>query len=75
MKKSLKWFQERIWKTIYRDELSCKCDTCVNGWLHWIKILSENHAGYLYTVHCELNIEYYDTQDKQLDKLKTIFWF
>ena len=74
MKKPLKRFTDRIWKTIYRDPVDCWCATCEDGGKHWVEIFSDSHAKYLHAVHYDMDIEYYDTQDDQLEKLKTMFW-
>ena len=76
MNKPLKRFTDRIWKTIYRDAVSCWCQSCKDGAEHWINIFNDSHAQYLHTVHCEMWIKYRDTKEVDwLEKMKDLFWF
>lgn len=58
--RTLKWFENRIGKIIYREKTSCNCDTCKsvseNGLIVWDK----HHAEYLHMVSCDLGIKYRD---------------
>ena len=46
--KSLKFFTDRIWKRIYRDVWTCKCDTCKDVAENWLIIIDEFHAKCLH---------------------------
>lgn len=74
MNKPLQRFQDRIGKTIYRDAVSCTCETCEHWTQQWITIFNESHAQYLHTVHCEMWIQYWDN-DKWVEQMKDLFWF
>ncbi len=73
MQKPLQRFIDRIGKTIYRDAVSCWCQSCKEGTEHWIEVFSKDHAQYLHTVHCEMWIEYRD-KDKWIEQVKDLFW-
>lgn len=44
----LNWFTSRIWKRIYRDKWTCKCDTCKNVEENGLIIYNKSHAYYLH---------------------------
>ncbi len=60
MKHTLKWFKNRIGKTIYRDSGSCKCCTCRSVVNSGLIVRDEEHAEYLEMVQHELEIDYRD---------------
>jgi hypothetical protein len=45
---SLKWFENRIGKRIYRDPSSCPCDHCKNVEKIGLIIADKQHAHYLW---------------------------
>lgn len=57
MKHTLKWFINRVGKTIYRKKLSCPCSSCqkTEG-----KVCNKAHAEYIFLCQNELGIEYQD---------------
>jgi len=52
-------FIDRIWKTIYRDNLKCTCEDCQKN---CFEIQSMLHAINLYDYQNEMDIEYRDTE-------------
>lgn len=55
--KSIEWFKDRIGKKIYRDKLSCPCETCeVNG-IHGLIVEDELHANYLSMIDADFAAE------------------
>jgi len=58
--KRLKWFQDRIGKTIYRGSLSCDCEICKAIEAAGVEILDKDHAKYLTDTSFEMNVEYRD---------------
>ena len=58
--KELKWFTDRIWQRIYRDEWTCDCKVCKDVVKNWLIILNKEHASYLYA--CQ---EIYTYRDKK----------
>ena len=60
---TLKWFKNRIKKTIYRDKLSCPCDMCQN---EEVFIKNEDAAYNIFMHQNDLDIEYFDTQKSPL---------
>ena len=58
--KTLKWFQNRINKRIFRNKTSCKCDNCNDVFKNGIVVGNKNHAEYLFSIQGELNINYRD---------------
>lgn len=56
------WFQERIGKIVYRDQISCPCLTCKQGTENGILIHDKQHANYLYLCQNEMDIEYRDAR-------------
>lgn len=54
------WFLERIGKRIYRDETSCKCETCKLIARVGLVIDDEVHADYLASCSAEMGIKYFD---------------
>lgn len=57
MKHPKQRFIDRIWKTIYRDELKCTCRDCQK---ESFEIYDESHAIHLFDCQNEMNIEYRD---------------
>lgn len=71
MKHTLKWFTNRIGKTIYRGAVPCKCKKCTDvektGLKIWDGIENEKqvakrdfHARYLHDCQGMLGIGYFD---------------
>lgn len=69
MRHNLKWFTDRIGKTIYRTKLRCKCKSCQSISLKiWDGIddsgnrgmSRESHAKYLCDCQGMLGISYFD---------------
>ena len=60
----LKWFIDRIGKTIYRNPLHgrgyCICTSCKNVGKAGLIIKDVNHAKYIHGIQHDLNIKYYD---------------
>jgi len=56
------WFTNRIGKTIYRKETTCKCFKCKNVTDKGLVIMDQFHADYLFMVQDDLEIEYTDTK-------------
>lgn len=46
--KTLKWFENRIGKRIYRDDNVCGCKTCRDVTQHGIIVNDRDHAEYLF---------------------------
>ena len=61
MKHTLKWFENRIGKTIYRKKLKCKCESCQKN---IIFIIDKDHAEYIYNCQIEMDIHYKDKKIK-----------
>lgn len=55
--KSLKWFKDRIGKTIYRDTNNCPCDTCKNVLINGIFIEDMQVAQYLFDIQNDMKYE------------------
>jgi len=58
-------FIDRIWKRIYRNNMTCQCNTCKDVEANWLIVHDNNHAKYLYATYCDFNsewsyIEYHD---------------
>ena len=47
MRRTLKWFTNRIGKKVYRDKISCQCESCVKGGEDGVFVYDEDHAKYL----------------------------
>lgn len=60
----LQRFIDRIWKRIYRDATTCKCETCEDVTRNWLIIDDYSHAQYLHCVSREYPIEYYSSKRK-----------
>lgn len=58
--RTLKWFENRIGKRIYRDKVSCNCETCNNVWKNGLIVADKEHAYYLEMISRDLNINYRD---------------
>ena len=56
----LQRFIDRIGKTVYRDAVSCPCQSCKDWTEKWIEIWDKIHAQYLYDVQCDMWTEYRD---------------
>lgn len=56
--KSLKWFENRVGKKIYRKAVDCQCSACKDGTENGILVHDKDHAEYLYNVQLDLEIEY-----------------
>lgn len=46
--KSLKWFKNRIGKTIYRDTFGCECEDCKDIIKNGLVISNDFHAESIY---------------------------
>lgn len=57
MTHDLQWFIDRIGKKVYRDTLTCECDTCKSD---SVFIMDRFHANYLYDIQNEMGINYYE---------------
>jgi hypothetical protein len=55
---NLKWFTDRIWKTIYRDKWTCKCETCTDVYENWMIIINKSHASYLHVIEHDFASEW-----------------
>ena len=60
MKHPLTWFEAREGKRIFRDEVSCKCHTCVENGDKGLIVRDKQHADYLHTVQLDLDIDFRD---------------
>ncbi len=66
--KSLKWFKDRIGKTIFRDSSNCpECATCVDVEKNGMIVEDESHAEYLFNIQnefagCNVSLNYRDTK-------------
>jgi hypothetical protein len=58
--KNLKWFVDRIWKTVYRNKWTCKCMSCKDTEENGLVIYDENHANYLHMVEWDMQYIYRD---------------
>ena len=74
MRHRLKWFIDRIGKTIYRGEVPCKCKHCKKKSVKIWDGIEENgkrsvrrdfHAQYLVSCQDCLDIEYFDKPVKE----------
>ncbi len=54
---TLKWFINRIGKTVYRDDSKCGCFCCDNIVKNGVKIRNEQHAEYLHDVQHDFAAE------------------
>lgn len=54
----LEWFT--VGKRIWRDEVSCGCDTCIRSTETGLVISSKKHAEYLFMIQSDLDIIYRD---------------
>lgn len=54
---TLQWFKNRVGKRIYRDKVSCPCETCVNITKNGLTIHSEFHARYVYDTQIDYAAE------------------
>jgi len=56
------WFRRRIGKRIYRECLSCSCKSCQKNYVDILKsgFDGNQHADYLFLVHNEMGIKYFD---------------
>lgn len=62
MKHTLRWFEERVGKRVYRKGGTCCCHHCLNALDKGFIITDKNtHADYIYTCQNELDLEYSDT--------------
>lgn len=57
---SLKWFESRIGKRIYRERTSCNCNSCYSGFVDGVFIHDAIHGGYLKICQDEMGIRYSD---------------
>lgn len=55
-----KWFLNRIWKRVYRDDTECKCEDCAEVAKNGLIIADKDEAYNLYVYHCESGINYRD---------------
>ena len=63
MKHSLKWFQNRIGKRIYRGKGEvCSCEECKKVEEEGLVVYDNQHARYLERVQHELDIDYSDNE-------------
>ena len=60
MKHTLRWFKNHIGKRIYRDAVSCQCQTCTKVTKEGLIVRDDGHAEYLYNVQYELDVDYRD---------------
>lgn len=58
----LKWFKDRIGKTIYRGAVSCDCDSCNRIEKEGLVIMDEMHADVLNAYSAETQTKYYDNK-------------
>ena len=59
-KHNLKWFQNRIGKRVFRNDVKCPCRTCNDVNHGGIIIKDRNHAEYLLMVQTDLDLYYYE---------------
>lgn len=59
---TLKWFLNRLGKTVYRDDVSCPCPTCKKGTTDGIVIGDKQHAEYLHLIETshDMGVNYRD---------------
>ena len=70
------WFRNRVGKRIYRKKRSCKCLSCQKTYVDILDgvrdgkqvVRRDFHADYLFMVHNEIGIKYYDKPVLQGDK-------
>lgn len=46
----LKWFKDRVGKTIYRDKITCPCLWCFQAFCNGLIITDKDHAQYLFDI-------------------------
>ena len=69
-------FIDRIGKRMYRDSLGeheKDCKDCKQVAEEGLVVLNESHADYLHTCNKEMGINYYDSSDPSVEKLKKTF--
>ena len=60
MKHPISWFVERTGTRIFRDAVSCKCETCEEGTKEGLVVRDTQHADHLYNIQLDLDIDYRD---------------
>jgi hypothetical protein len=68
----LNWFIDRIGKRVFRNDVTCQCETCQNISKSGIVIEDNMHAEYLYDCEGVYSIEgaklrYFDTKEEVLE--------
>lgn len=59
---TLKWFQNRIGKRIFRDPVSCPCPACFEVGQKGKVVRNKQDAEYLYHIQNDLHIIYRDNE-------------
>jgi len=60
MQHTLKWFQNRVGRLLFRDEWFCKCPNCNHTVTHGLIVKNKQHAKELFEIQGELEINYRD---------------
>ena len=69
----LQWFIDRIGKRVYREDVSCQCDSCKSGTMHGVFVNDKMHAHYLCDISGETDIEYFDEPiNKTIETMATL---
>lgn len=63
-KHELEWFISRVGKRVFRNESSCQCEACRKVGEVGLVINDHLHAQYLYDCQNELDLYYFDKQQK-----------
>ena len=63
-KHELEWFISRVEKRVFRNESSCQCEVCRKVGEVGLVINDRLHAQYLYDCQNELDLYYFDKQQK-----------
>ena len=57
---TLKWFQNRIGKRVFRNKSHCQCATCKDVYFRGLIIHDDFHAKYLFDMQGDLGLFYRD---------------
>jgi hypothetical protein len=70
--KTLQWFKEQIYQTIFRDDNGCPCNNCKEILENGLVVRDEDHARYIFEMQNDLGaegIELNYRDSKTVDKL------
>ena len=61
----VKWFTDRIGKTIWRTAINCPCLTCKRIYGEGLTLINHQHAHYVADCSMEGGIPYFDTEQER----------